>query len=57
MHCHVAWHASQGLALQFVERGSEVTAMIQDKMQIDDTCAAYNADTPNQYYGQTDSGI
>jgi hypothetical protein len=57
LHCHVLWHASQGLALQFVERSTEVVATIQDKQMINDACVAYNDDIPNQYYAQSDSGI
>lgn len=28
-HCHIAWHASQGLAVQLIERASEIPALIQ----------------------------
>jgi len=24
MHCHIAWHASQGLGVQFLEAASEI---------------------------------
>ncbi|KAK6209439.1 hypothetical protein LQW54_006292 [Pestalotiopsis sp. IQ-011] len=29
LHCHIDWHASQGLALQLVERASEIPALIE----------------------------
>lgn len=29
MHCHIAWHASSGLALQFVEQASRIKPLMQ----------------------------
>ncbi|KAK8071153.1 hypothetical protein PG997_011356 [Apiospora hydei] len=29
-HCHIAWHASQGLAMQVVERASEIPGLLAD---------------------------
>jgi len=28
MHCHIGWHTSEGLALQFVERYTEIAGLI-----------------------------
>lgn len=42
MHCHIAWHASESLAWQFVERESEITATIGDPDSFLDTCAAWD---------------
>jgi hypothetical protein len=30
MHCHIAWHASSGLALQFIEQPSKIPALMQE---------------------------
>jgi hypothetical protein len=57
MHCHIAWHASSGLALQVVERQSEIAATIQDEEQINDTCAAWVDYTQEVVIFQDDSGI
>ncbi|MCJ1442842.1 MAG: laccase, multicopper oxidase, benzenediol:oxygen oxidorectuctase [Stictis urceolatum] len=57
IHCHIAWHASQGLALQFVERESEIAATIDDPQQFKDTCAAWNTFEQSELYPQDDSGI
>lgn len=28
MHCHIAWHTGQSLALQFVEHQSEIPGLV-----------------------------
>lgn len=57
MHCHIIWHASQGFALQFVERESEISATIQDSGALNDTCVRWQEYIPIQRYEQDDSGI
>lgn len=57
MHCHIAWHASQGLALQFVERQSEIAVSMSDTAIFQDTCAAYQSYSETELYVQDDSGI
>ncbi|KAA8576748.1 hypothetical protein EYC84_006813 [Monilinia fructicola] len=58
LHCHIAWHASEGLALQFVESESSIASQIGtvDVAAFQDTCAAWNAWTP-QPFPQDDSGV
>ncbi|KAH8599232.1 multicopper oxidase-domain-containing protein [Bisporella sp. PMI_857] len=57
-HCHIAWHASQSLALQFVERESEISNLVA--VNYEDTknhCSKwvdYYATAP---YKQEDSGV
>ena len=45
MHCHISWHQSQGLALQFVEREreSEIAATINDPDTFSSTCNAWSS--------------
>jgi hypothetical protein len=57
MHCHIAWHASQGLALQFVESESEIAIDMTDTDIFEETCTNWNAYTPTEVYLQDDSGI
>ncbi|TVY39689.1 Laccase [Lachnellula subtilissima] len=57
MHCHIAWHASEGFAMQFVERQSEIAVTMTDTNTFDDTCSAWNKYTPNQAFPQEDSGV
>jgi hypothetical protein len=57
VHCHIAWHASQGLALQFVERESEIAATITDFDNFNAACQAWDNYFGTMYYVQDDSGI
>jgi hypothetical protein len=56
-HCHIAWHASQGLALQFVEREDEIASTMQSADAFTNTCDIWNECTPTEAYLQDDSGI
>lgn len=57
MHCHIAWHASQGLALQFVESESDIAVSMTDTAAFEDSCSAWNDYMPTEFYMQDDSGI
>ena len=60
MHCHVAWHASEGLAVQFVEREKEIaTSMNADSLKVlEDTCITWDKySIAKEVYVQVDSGI
>jgi hypothetical protein len=54
-HCHIAWHASQGLALELVENQAQIMADPTDKAVFDDICRSWAAVNPPQK--QDDSGI
>ncbi|KAL3465712.1 Cupredoxin [Aspergillus heterothallicus] len=57
-HCHIAWHASQGLSLQFVERESEIPGVIDDGYdEFDRICRSWNSYVDTARYEQVDSGI
>ncbi|KAF3764262.1 hypothetical protein M406DRAFT_346480 [Cryphonectria parasitica EP155] len=56
MHCHIAWHADEGFALQLVERESEINAL-QDNDYINNTCANWDAYVAKDNIVQDDSGI
>ncbi|KAF2134508.1 multicopper oxidase [Dothidotthia symphoricarpi CBS 119687] len=55
MHCHIGWHVAEGLALQFIERQSEIKATL-DIDQLSSTCKTWD-----EYKGvgkvQDDSGV
>jgi FtsP/CotA-like multicopper oxidase with cupredoxin domain len=64
MHCHIAWHASQGLSMQFMERMGEIKSTIGDYSTLTSGCAAWDGYWPegsgtdeDRPYNQTDSGI
>jgi FtsP/CotA-like multicopper oxidase with cupredoxin domain len=61
MHCHIAWHASQGLSMQFMERRGEISSSIGDVGDFRHGCDEWDDfwydGNPNKPYNQTDSGI
>ncbi|KAI0474966.1 putative multicopper oxidase [Xylariaceae sp. FL0804] len=56
MHCHIGWHASQGLALQIVEREPEIPETC-DSARLDSVCANWNNYVAARDVVQDDSGI
>ncbi len=58
MHCHIGWHANQGLALQFVERAEEARALIDYEL-LNKTCADWGTYTAQASVtqGRYDDGI
>lgn len=63
MHCHIAWHASQGLSMQFMERKSEIAGVLGDTSNLKQGCDEWDnywidgAPAADRPYNQTDSGI
>ncbi|EKJ72836.1 hypothetical protein FPSE_06882 [Fusarium pseudograminearum CS3096] len=64
MHCHIAWHASGGLALQFVESPREIGPQFQKSgilphysEQCNNWAAYYTMFNKNENATQEDSGI
>ncbi|KAH8646335.1 laccase-1 [Xylariales sp. PMI_506] len=63
VHCHIAWHASEGLAMQFVESTDSILtsgAIGNWDTAADngaETCANWNSYIPVETWEQDDSGI
>ncbi|KAK4691618.1 hypothetical protein P7C71_g5417, partial [Lecanoromycetidae sp. Uapishka_2] len=60
MHCHIAWHASGGLALQILENKDDIHFDKDTQKAMDKTCAKWDAwyqKRPNKHEFQDDSGI
>lgn len=57
MHCHIGWHTSEGLALQFVERETEIPALLTSKSVLQNTCAAWNNWAKGTGIKEEDSGV
>ncbi len=64
LHCHIAWHASSGLALQILEREPEIDVSNASMKAINETCIEWKKwhnDTSNWFNAsqefQDDSGI
>ncbi|KAB8292934.1 hypothetical protein EYC80_007298 [Monilinia laxa] len=58
MHCHIGWHASGGLAVQFLESQNQINSINPISPALTNTCNKWNAWYPSQApYVKTDSGI
>ncbi|KAF9696035.1 hypothetical protein EKO04_006232 [Ascochyta lentis] len=59
MHCHIAWHASQGLSMQFLERKGEIQGVIGSTSDFKKGCDEWDGYwfDGNHPYNQTDSGL
>lgn len=55
MHCHIAWHISEGLGVQFLEAPSQMT--LPDATQFNQQCADWKAYEATTLYPQDDSGL
>ncbi|KAK1236889.1 hypothetical protein MKX08_007837 [Trichoderma sp. CBMAI-0020] len=56
MHCHIGWHTSEGFALQWVVRESEIAGLL-DYDELNSTCAAWKSYTSANSVIEDDSGI
>ena len=61
MHCHIAWHLSEGMSLQFLERRSEIQTKIPASQftGLTNNCNAWRSfyNGPNRVWAETDSGL
>nr|POE65674.1 laccase-3 [Quercus suber] len=58
MHCHIAWHADEGFAVQFLESAGSIQSVDPLSMEFDDQCAAWNDYYPARApYRKHDSGV
>lgn len=55
VHCHIAWHASSGLALQIIERQDEIIGSIGSLEETQKTCEGWGK--MDLRFEQEDSGI
>jgi hypothetical protein len=56
-HCHIAWHVSEGFAMQFVESESQISLTMNDASTFSDTCATWASYDSSMVYEQDDSGV
>ncbi|OJD30710.1 multicopper oxidase [Diplodia corticola] len=56
MHCHIGWHTSEGLAMQFLERASEMEA-VMSASTMSDTCTAWDTYASANGVEEEDSGV
>lgn len=55
MHCHIAWHVSEGLGMQFAESVDQM--MLPESEQFQSTCDAWKDFEKTMYYQKDDSGL
>ncbi|KAK0664932.1 Laccase-3 [Lasiodiplodia hormozganensis] len=55
MHCHIAWHISQGLGVQFLEAKDQIKGLNDPAWQ--KTCKNWDAYWKNTIYPKQDSGL
>ncbi|EEH22972.2 hypothetical protein PABG_05183 [Paracoccidioides brasiliensis Pb03] len=57
-HCHIAWHAHEGLAVQFLERGSNILSALNIRPEWETTCRQWRDYISNRALFQQDrSGV
>jgi FtsP/CotA-like multicopper oxidase with cupredoxin domain len=57
LHCHIAWHVSQGLGIQFLERKAEIPGLMHLD-QMEPNCNAWREYVPKSYWlPKLDSGL
>jgi len=57
VHCHIAWHASSGLAMQIMEDQENIERTIKNKGAIQNTCREWNKWNATYNVEQDDSGV
>lgn len=61
MHCHIAWHVSGGLSLQYLEQPSAVASIYGSQVgsgsAYQNQCASWSKYAPTMAYPQSDSGL
>lgn len=57
LHCHIAWHASEGLSMQFVENESEIALGMTNEVASEANCASWQKWSATMPFPQDDSGI
>jgi hypothetical protein len=56
MHCHIAWHTSEHLAVQILERETEFVSLM-DSTVLNSTCDAWDTYTAEDDVLQDGSGV
>jgi len=55
MHCHIAWHVSQGLAVQFLERKTDIN--LAGLSHLNETCTDWDNYYITSPHKKEDSGL
>ncbi len=55
-HCHIAWHVSQGLSAQFLEKPQDIPS-VMDLNTVTQNCDNWRKYAPSDPFPQVDSGL
>jgi hypothetical protein len=55
MHCHIAWHISEGLGVQFLEAKNQI--VLPDQTQFTQQCSSWKQYAAHMAWPQIDSGL
>ncbi|KAI5251392.1 hypothetical protein E4T42_04329 [Aureobasidium subglaciale] len=55
MHCHIAWHISEGLGVQFIEAKNAIS--MPDQATFNSQCESWRSYSKNMAWPQIDSGL
>jgi len=55
LHCHIAWHVSEGLGMQFVESPDKI--QYPPASEFSQTCNNWNSYYKNAFWKKHDSGL
>ncbi|GAB7364083.1 hypothetical protein MBLNU230_g4635t1 [Neophaeotheca triangularis] len=55
MHCHLAWHISEGLGVQFLEEPDQIE--MPNAQEYEKTCTNWKEYEKNMFYPKDDSGL
>lgn len=56
LHCHIAWHASQGLSMEFVESEESISIGSREMEIFQNTCGSWDEWTKNATYHRPQDG-
>lgn len=56
LHCHIAWHVSAGLYVQFIEQRDSIKRLAPEQ-HINDNCKVWDAWSQTHSVFQIDSGL
>lgn len=57
MHCHIAWHVSEGLAVQFLERAQDIPGAFSLGDEFYEGCRNWDDYYATAPYKQFESGL
>jgi hypothetical protein len=57
LHCHIAWHTSEGLATTMFVRANDIPIQATKVKAIEDSCTAWRSYSKKSVFKQVGSGV